>query len=136
MIVGTGCDLTPIERLSAACLRHPALVGRLFTPAEQAAAEARGRQRWERLAGLFAAKESTMKALGCGMRGAAFCEIEVEHEPGGRPRLRLRGEAARHAHRLGAVRWHVSIAHAGGMAFATVVAEDDGGRGDPPAGFD
>ena len=131
MIVGTGCDLTPIERLSAACLRHPALVGRLFTPAEQSAAEARGRQRWERLAGLFAAKESTMKALGCGMRDAAFREIEVEHEPGGKPRLRLWGGAARQARRIGAVRWHVSIAHAGGIAFATVVAEDGRGPDEP-----
>ncbi len=72
-----------------------------------------------------------MKALGCGMRGVSFREIEVEHEPGGRPRLRLSGGAAGLARRLGAVRWHVSIAHAGGIAFATVVAEDGGDGGEP-----
>lgn len=123
LIVGTGCDLTPVHRLRAACERHPRLLERVFTAAERDAALRRGRLRWERLAGTFAAKEAALKALGTGMRGASLREVEVAHDPAGRPRLALAGRAARAAAAAGAVRWHVSVAHAGGMAMATVVAE-------------
>lgn len=126
--MGTGCDLAPVERMRAACLRHPALLARLFSPAEQARAEAGAAVRWERLAGVFAAKEATLKALGVGMR-VAFTDIEVDHDPAGRPLLRLSGEAAAVARGLGAERLHLSISHAGGLAMATVVAEGGGREG-------
>ena len=122
MIVGTGCDLTPIQRLEAACRRRPALVGRLFTPAEQASAQALGARRWERLAGIFAAKEAVLKALGTGMR-VPFADLEVGHDDAGRPLLHLRGQAQDVARALGIGHWHISIAHDGGLAMATAIAE-------------
>lgn len=129
MVVGTGCDLTPVARLQAACERRPSLLGRLFTPAELAGAEAAGAHRWERLAGIFAAKESALKALGTGMR-VPFADLEVGHDSAGRPLLHLRGAAEQVARALDIARLHISISHAGGMALATAVAEAD--RPAPP----
>ncbi len=128
MIVGTGCDLAPVDRLRTACIRHPALLPRLFSAQERARAEVRGAFRWERLAGVFAAKEAALKALGVGMR-VAFTDIEVGHDPSGRPLLRLTGEAREVAARLGAAHLHLSISHSGGFAMATVVAEGGGEQG-------
>jgi len=130
MIVGTGCDLAPVDRLRQACSRRPALLTRLFSEQERAGAEAAGAFRWERLAGIFAAKEAALKALGIGMR-VAFTDIVVGHEPAGRPVLSLRGEAVAVAAGLGAARLHLSISHSGGFALATVIAESDGGPAGP-----
>lgn len=124
MIVGTGCDLAPVDRLREACTRRPTLLTRLFSEAERARADSAGAFRWERLAGLFAAKEAALKALGVGMR-VAFSDMEVGHDPAGRPLLRLRGKAAVVAADLGAERLHLSISHSGGFAMATVIAECD-----------
>ena len=123
MIVGTGCDLVPVARLREACERHPSILDRVYVPAERARADAaRGDLRWERLAGVFAAKEAALKALGTGMR-VAFRDVEVGHDAAGRPLLLLHGAAAEVAGRLGARRLHLSISHSGGLAMATVVAE-------------
>jgi holo-[acyl-carrier protein] synthase len=122
VIIGTGCDLVPVDRLREACLRHPPMLERLFSPRERGEAELRGVRRWERLAGVFAAKEAALKALGTGMR-VAFRDVEVDHDAAGRPLLRLGGEAGAVAARLGAGRVHVSISHSGGFAIATVIAE-------------
>jgi len=126
--VGTGCDLAPVDRLRAACLRHPGLLHRLFSAEERARAEVAGAFRWERLAGVFAAKEAALKALGVGMR-VAFTDIEVGHDPAGRPLLHLTGEARAVAAGLGAARLHLSISHSGGFAMATVVAESGAEQG-------
>lgn len=127
LILGTGCDLAPVDRLRAAAERRPAVLARLFSDAERARAAEAGVFRWERLAGVFAAKEAVLKALGVGMR-VAFRDLEVGHDAAGRPLLLLRGEAAAVAARLGAARWHLSISHAGGFALATAIAE---GGADP-----
>jgi len=133
LIVGTGCDLVPVERLREACLRHPAMLERLFAPGERAGAELLAGRRWERLAGLFAAKEAALKALGTGMR-VAFRDVEVDHDGAGRPLLRLHREAAAVAARLGAAAVHVSISHSGGFAMATVIAETGDPAPRPPRG--
>ena len=41
----------------------------------------------------------------------------------GKPELRVTGEAAEVARRLGVGRWHVSLSHDGGVAMAYVIAE-------------
>ncbi len=105
------------------------MLDRLFTPAERSAADTRGAdRRWERLAGLFAAKEAALKALGTGM-AVAFRDVHVAHDGRGRPLLHLTGKAEAAARRIGAHRWHVSISHSGGFAVATVVADGPDARG-------
>jgi len=127
-IVGTGCDLTPIARLRAAVQRHPRVAERVFTAREREEAAALARGRWERLAGLFAAKEAVAKALGAGLSRVSPLEVEVRHDPVGRPVVALAGRAEALARDLGVVAWHLSISHAGGFAVAMVIAEGAGRR--------
>ena len=79
MIVGIGVDLVDIARLEQALRRTPALAARLFTEGERAAPPAS-------LAACFAAKEAVAKALGA-PAGLRWADVEVGHDPAGRPAL-------------------------------------------------
>ena len=97
---------------------------RVFTAAEQAYC-LRKRKSAESFAARFAAKEAGAKALGTGIsHGVNWLEIEVAHEPGGRPTLQFHGRAAEFAARLGASRAALSITHSVALAMASVVLED------------
>lgn len=121
--MGIGVDLVEVARLRRVLERHPAFATRHFTEAEREAAEALPEaRRAEYLAGRFAAKEATLKALATGISGGvALDEVETGSEPSGAPVLRLRGAALRAAEEAGASRFQVSISHDGGFAIAFVV---------------
>jgi len=125
LIVGLGVDIAEVERIEAAIGRHgQPFLKRVFTPNEIEYCE-RFRNKFERYAGRFAAKEATMKALGTGWgRGVRWVDIEVAREPGGRPTIRLAGEAAKIAGGLGVKRISVSITHTEEDALAQVIFED------------
>ncbi len=74
------------------------------------------------LAARFAAKEAVAKALGGG-GGMLWTDAEVVLDDVGRPSLVITGSVAARAERLGVARWHLSLAHDGGIATATVIAE-------------
>jgi holo-[acyl-carrier protein] synthase len=80
------------------------------------------RGRIERLAVLIAAKEATSKALGTGLRGVGWKEMEVVHARSGKPSLRLHGRAEARAEALGWASTSVSLTHDAGVAIAVVVA--------------
>lgn len=124
MIVGLGADIAEIDRVEAAIQRRGrAFLERIFTPAEITYCE-RHRNRMERYAGRFAAKEAAMKALGTGWRkGVRWRDIEVRNEPSGKPTLQLAGRAAEFAGLLGARQIALSITHSGNVAFAQVILE-------------
>ena len=133
VVVGVGVDAVDVARFRQVLARRPGVAERVFTDGERVDA-ARVRDPAERLAARFAAKEATMKALGRGIGSFAFRDVEVVRsaEPGaagGRPSLRLVGDAAALAARCGVARWHVSLTHTAQVAVALVVAE-----GPPPAG--
>ncbi|HEX9761306.1 MAG TPA: holo-ACP synthase [Candidatus Acidoferrales bacterium] len=125
MIVGLGVDITEIDRIEQAMARRGrAFLERIFTPAEIAYCE-RHRNRAERYAGRFAAKEAAMKALGTGWRkGVRWVDIEVKRNPGGRPSLELHGVAAEFARKLGVRHIALTITHSGNTALAQVIFED------------
>jgi holo-[acyl-carrier protein] synthase len=124
MIVGLGLDIAEIDRIEAAIKRHGApFLERLFTPAEVSYCE-RHRNRFERYAARFAAKEAAMKALGTGWsRGVRWRDIEVGREPSGKPTLRLAGAAREIADGLGVKNISLSITHSGNLALAHVIFE-------------
>jgi len=80
------------------------------------------------LAGRFAAKEAVMKALGTGIRGVGWKEIEVVRQRGKAPSIRLHGRAAKRAESMGIREMALSISHSRDYAVASVVgmAEDKG----------
>ena len=77
----------------------------------------------ECLAARFAAKEAFAKALGTGLRGMTWTNIEVLGGEDERPRLVLSGGALAAFETRGGVAAHVSLTHEAGMAFAVVVLE-------------
>jgi len=124
MIVGLGIDIAEISRIESAIRRYgDHFLHRLFTPAEIEYCEGY-RNRFERYAGRFAAKEAAMKALGTGWRrGVRWVDIEVVREHGGKPALRLEGQAGIIAKQLGVRNIALSITHAGDTALAEVIFE-------------
>ncbi len=123
MILGLGVDIVQISRIEAALKRHGRrFENRLFTAEELAYCRRRPRPALH-LAGRFAAKEAASKALGTGMRGVSFREIEIIREPSGRPGLRFHGRAADVARALGVRTAFVSLSHEQGVAVAVVVLE-------------
>jgi holo-[acyl-carrier protein] synthase len=124
VIVGLGLDISEIDRIEVALTRHgAAILQRLYTPEEVAYCESH-KNKFERYAGRFAAKEAGMKALGTGWRrGVRWRDIEVVREPSGKPTLRLAGVALRIAEGLGVKTISLSITHSGNLALAEVIFE-------------
>lgn len=124
MIVGLGLDIAEVDRIEAAIVRHGApFLERLFTPKEVSYCE-KHKNKFERYAARFAAKEAAMKALGTGWsRGVRWRDIEIVREPSGKPTLRLEGVARQIADRLGVKNISISITHSGNLALAQVVFE-------------
>jgi holo-[acyl-carrier protein] synthase len=125
VIVGLGLDIAEIDRIEAAIVRHGApFIERLFTPREAAYCESH-RNRFERYAGRFAAKEAAMKALGTGWRmGVRWRDIEVIREPGGKPTLQLAGVTRELADKMGVKNISLTITHSGNLALAEVIFEN------------
>ena len=126
MIVGIGVDLAEVDRIREALERPTTgerFRSRVFTAGEQAYCERR-RGKFESYAARFAAKEAVMKALGRGWsREVGWTEIEVVRERGGRPTIRLHGNAAEYAKRLGVRTIALALTHTAQTAMAQAIAE-------------
>jgi len=99
MIIGTGVDIVKTERFKKAVLplsegseggASPRFLVRAFSPREQAYLSAKGPQS---MAGLFAAKEAVVKALGTGFAGFFPCDVEILRGISGKPYVVLHGKA-------------------------------------------
>ncbi len=125
MIVGTGIDITEVDRIAEAIARFGRrFLQRVFTPEEIRYCESK-KNSVERFAARFAAKEAAMKAIGTGLRrGVTWQDFEVGHLPGGKPILRFRGKAADFAGALGAKHTSLSLTHTETTAMAMVVLEN------------
>jgi len=103
-----GVDIVRVERIARVLQRHPTrFESRVLTDAERSYVRARP----ENMAGRWAAKEAVSKVLGLGVRGIGWREIEIERLPTGQPTVRLHGNAALRAERLGIAAIAVSITH-------------------------
>jgi holo-[acyl-carrier protein] synthase len=123
VIIGIGVDVIEIERVRVACTRTPRLLARLFTDAERARCASRSGPRFGGLAARFAAKEAVAKALGTGLRGFRWRDVEVANDDLGNPSVVLHGGAAERAQALGVQRVHLSLSTSTGLALAHVVLE-------------
>lgn len=125
MIIGLGVDIAEVGRMKAAIERHgETILRRLYTTAEREYCE-KFKNKYERFAGRFAAKEAAMKALGTGWsRGVRWVDVEVVRQRGGRPTVALHGEAGKIAGRMGVKNISLSITHTAEQAFAQVIFEN------------
>ncbi len=114
----TGVDIIEIDRI-ARVLEHygDRFLRRIYTPGELE--YCRGRP--SKLASRFAAKEATMKALGTGVRGVGWKDIEVVRASSGAPSILLHGRAKSRAERLGVLEISVSMSDSRDNAVAFVV---------------
>lgn len=122
-IVAHGIDLVDCPRIEQMIKRHgERFLKRVFTATEQAYAEA-NKNRTDKLAGRFAAKEAILKLMGTGWRGKiAWTDIEIANNPSGQPEVTLSGEVKKLAERLGIEHISVSITHTANFAIASAVA--------------
>lgn len=129
MIFGIGNDIVDMRRLRRVLHRHPRrLPEKILTDDERRdakTAELAG------LAGRWAAKEALGKALGCGLRAPlTWRQITVANDENGRPFFIFAAAAKQYLLRRNVRSCHLSIAHDGDYALATVVAV--GGDEDAP----
>jgi holo-[acyl-carrier protein] synthase len=126
MIIGTGVDIAETSRIEQVFERHGERFSKkIYTPAEIAYCE-KFKNKAERYAARFAAKEAAFKALGTGWRnGVHWVDVEVIHLPSGKPELVLTGRALEVARELGVTRSSVSISHSDRYVVAQVIMESD-----------
>ena len=121
-IIGIGVDLVSVERIGQLRRRHGyRFLRRVFTDRElrdHGIENARD----ERLAARFAAKEAISKALGTGLRGIGWREMEVLSDERGKPLVYLHGRAKARADFLGLSDFAISLSHSQVYALAFVVA--------------
>ena len=106
-----GVDVCLISRIARA-IGNERFVERVFTQGE--------REYCDGYAGIYAAKEAVVKALGAGITDFNFHDVEITHGKNGAPKVALHGEAEKFAD---GAKLHVSISHDGDNATAVCMAE-------------
>lgn len=123
MTGSVGIDLAEVARIRKA-MENPRFLEEFFTGEERAYITARHTPE-QSAAGAWAAKEAFSKAVGTGVRGWSLREVEVLHDPLGKPYIRLHGRAAE---QFSEYAFSLSISHTDTMAAAVVLAEKQGGK--------
>ena len=122
MILGVGIDIIEIDRIKNAIDNTPGFLEKVFTKREVEELS-KNTLRVESVAGNFAVKEAVSKAVGTGIRGFSFRDIEVFRDELGKPIVRVSSkieEVIKSKDYL----FNVSISHNKTMAIAFVVLED------------
>ena len=118
----TGVDIIEIPRIRRIVEMYgPQFLRRIYTEGEVSYCRGRAPQ----LASRFAAKEAVMKALGTGVRGVRWRDIEVVRERGRAPSIMLHGTALARADYMGIDKLAVSLSHSRDYAVAFVVGESN-----------
>ena len=126
MIIGIGVDIIEIERVRQAIQNNKNFLSKLFTEREIDYFISRNMNS-EVIAGNFAAKEAVSKALGTGIRGFSFKDIEILRNELGKPEVILHNGANLIGNKLvgnnNSLRVHLSISHNNSSAIAYSVLE-------------
>lgn len=112
-----GCDLVRIGRFESL---NDDFLYKYFSKNEIEYINKKSYHRGEHIAGLFAAKEATLKALGCGAgAGVSISDVEIEHDEFGAPHIKFTDKTGKYPN----VKLHVSISHSNVDAMAVVILE-------------
>ena len=113
-VKGIGVDLCKIARMQT-LLDEGRSLRRMFAEEEQTYIRSKGATAAQTMAGLFAAKEAILKALGTGLT-LPMTDVVISHTELGQPVVTLRAKAAEMGGHI-----LLSITHEGGMAAAFAV---------------
>ena len=117
--IGLGVDIVEISRIERLIGNWgDRFTNRIFTAREQKKCSGK----FSALAVRFAAKEAFVKAMGTGLWGMTWLDIEILNHPNGRPYYVLHGGAAS---AFSEGMWKscaLSLSHTAGMAIAMAVA--------------
>ena len=113
---GVGIDLCAVSRMEEQ-LGSGRFLARFFTEEETAYITSRGAGAAQSMAGIFAAKEALLKALGMGI-SLPLKDVGVTHTQTGQPAYCLTGKAKE---LVGEAQCMLSITHEGDMAAAVCI---------------
>ncbi|MCG5515255.1 MULTISPECIES: holo-ACP synthase [Ectothiorhodospira] len=121
-VMGIGTDIVAVHRIEASLARHGEGFARRILHPDEWQGFRHSSTPAAFLAKRFAAKEAVAKALGVGI-GARMSlqDACVDHEPSGRPVLRLDGRAQETAQALGVRETQISLSDEREYALAFVV---------------
>lgn len=125
-LAGIGVDTVEIVRLKNAVERiGERFLNRIFTPSERCYCDKK-RDRYACYAARFAAKEAVFKAMGTGIAGVRWTDVEVGKVTGGCPIVQLHNNTAILARKKGICEIKISLSHdrARAMAFAVAIREE------------
>ncbi len=125
-VLGIGVDMVEVARIEEALARHDTFATRLFSDRERERCLDCARPA-RRFAACFAAKEAASKAMGTGVRGFSWRELELLADERGRPFLLLSGKARDVAESMGIREILVSVTHTREAALAVVQALGEDG---------
>lgn len=103
-----GVDILEIERFALACARRPRLCERIFSAREREELAGRRIESW---AVRFAAKEAVLKAIGTGLAGFSWHDIEIVASRTGEPLVYLSPRVEAKVRERGGTSVHVSLSH-------------------------
>lgn len=122
MIFGIGVDIVSIDRI-AKSLERESFIKRIYGEAETAIFVSAEKIKTNSLAANFAAKEAFAKALGTGVRGFDFDEVQILRDELGAPYFVFSGRAKQIVEEKNLV-CRVSLSHEKDKAVAFVVLEE------------
>ena len=123
MTHGVGIDLIEVKRVASGINKESGFREMVFSAAEIAYCESK-KNKFERYAARFAAKEAFFKALGTGwVENTLFNEVEVVHNTDGKPEIWLSGLTQTTVNAMGITKILVSLSHIKEMASAVVILE-------------
>jgi holo-[acyl-carrier protein] synthase len=124
LIIGCGIDLVKIERIEKIIKRWgDNLTSKMFTPLEREHCKKRKSNKYQSYAGKFAAKEALLKALGLGLRGVNWTEIEISNNELGQPIIKTSGKLNIIASKKGVSKYFLTISHTKDYVIAEVILE-------------
>ena len=116
-----GTDLIEINRIQHAIERSERFHKRVYTSQEIAYCESKHKGMYQSYAGIYAAKEAFLKALGTGLRYGSWQDIEVGHTDLGAPKLYITGPFRELLDSQGLSKIIISISHCKDYAMSTVI---------------
>lgn len=124
-IAGLGVDIVEIARMEEILKRTPSFRERVFTAPERDYCDAKHNPAIH-YATHFAAKEAVLKALGTGFAdGIGFTDVEVSHDPKGKPLAILHGRAKEIADEHGIIDIPISLSRTHNTAVANAIATSE-----------